>query len=248
MVQSEGYVKKAMERLRLRGGRLVSTAAGSKGAKRHVVRAAGALTAAAATGALFAAPVAMATTPGPSVPTKNYAATSSPGIPQAVKVVFNSPSNPVKSRLVGVTQPAHGAVYCLAPLCTYTPVSYFTGRDSFTYTLQDSNGVRTTGTITMTVTPAVTPFARLGTVKAVSGSTTQIQVLTGLADATGHPLQVISVSKPVGGTVVVGKDSQLRYTARPGFTGLEKLTFTVSNGRGGVHTGAVSIRVTKPTA
>ena len=54
------------------------------------------------------------------------------------------------------TDPTNGSVSLTGSVATYTPNTDFTGEDSFTYTVADSDGASATGTITVTVVePAV---------------------------------------------------------------------------------------------
>ena len=54
-------------------------------------------------------------------------------------------------RITAVTQGAHGTVTFSATSVTYTPVSTYSGTDSFTYTITDGHGASATAPVTVTV-------------------------------------------------------------------------------------------------
>ncbi|MEK9877212.1 MAG: Ig-like domain-containing protein, partial [Betaproteobacteria bacterium] len=58
--------------------------------------------------------------------------------------------------IVTVTSPSNGSVAQDGSLVTYTPDSGFSGSDTFSYTVQDANGVTDTGTVTVTVNATAT--------------------------------------------------------------------------------------------
>src|SRR5204863_895358 len=110
------------------------------------------------------------------------------------------------------TQPGHGSATINADgTVTYTPASGFTGSDSFTYTIADTTGGSSTGTVTIQVTPAVQanhpPVANND-----SYATTRDTVLTVAApgvlgndtDADGDHLTATIVSSPAHGAVQLG--------------------------------------------
>ena len=58
--------------------------------------------------------------------------------------------------IVTVTSPSNGAVTQDGSVVTYTPNASFSGSDSFSYTMQDTNGATDTGTVTVTVNATAT--------------------------------------------------------------------------------------------
>ena len=62
--------------------------------------------------------------------------------------------------LVGVAQPAHGAVACFGSACTYTPAPDFFGIDSFNYVVSDGRVVSSVGSVIVTVTQVSDSAAR----------------------------------------------------------------------------------------
>ena len=58
--------------------------------------------------------------------------------------------------IVTVTSPANGTISQDGSVVTYTPNSGFSGSDSFSYTMQDTNGVTDTGTVSVTIEATAT--------------------------------------------------------------------------------------------
>ena len=63
-------------------------------------------------------------------------------------------------------------------------------------------------------------------------------------DQDGDPLTFAKGSDPVNGTVVVNPDGSYTYTPKPGYTGADSFTVTVSDGKGGTATIPVSVTIT----
>jgi VCBS repeat-containing protein len=58
------------------------------------------------------------------------------------------------SNIISVSRPAHGTTTLnIDGKIIYTPTANFNGTDSFTYTLRDSEGLQSNGTVTVNVTP-----------------------------------------------------------------------------------------------
>jgi VCBS repeat-containing protein len=85
-------------------------------------------------------------------------ATTYQDAPISFDVVYND-TDPEGDTLVvsAVTQGANGTVTFAGGSVTYMPNAYFSGSDSFTYTMSDGNGGTSTATINVTVTPVDTP-------------------------------------------------------------------------------------------
>ncbi|QGQ30125.1 Ig-like domain-containing protein [Gimesia maris] len=83
---------------------------------------------------------------------------------------------------------------------TSTDGSY-SGTDSFTYTIQDEQGVQSIGTATVTVTGNQAPDAVADTATVVAGNSTVIDVLVNDSDPEGTPLSLVSLGTATYGTV-----------------------------------------------
>jgi hypothetical protein len=152
--------------------------------------------------------------------------------------------------VVAVTQGANGTVGIALDGQTvqYTPAANFVGQDTFTYTVEDDDGNRATGTVTVTVTAVNDPpTANPDTFTVDADETTVLDVLLNdsiAPDDTGM-LRVTAVSTPsAGGTVTFPTDGQrIHYTPQPGFTGTETFSYVLSDGSGLVDMAIVTVNV-----
>ncbi|MGY2897553.1 CshA-type fibril repeat protein [Curtobacterium sp. PvP017] len=130
---------------------------------------------------------------------------------------------------------------------TYTPEDGFSGTDTFTYTAKDPSGGTTTGVVTITVTPGTEPDEI--TVKAGGSTTVTSADLTGNDHGTGLSVLDIPVdASGEHGTATRNEDGTVTYTPKPGFSGTDEFTYTVTDRNGLTNTGTVSVTVTPVTA
>jgi large repetitive protein len=126
---------------------------------------------------------------------------------------------------------------------TYTPNANFNGTDTVTYTISDGNGGFSTATVTVTVAPVNDPpVANPDQVTTDEESPVTIPVLANDRDADGDPLTVTAASAP-NGVVTVNPDGSLRYVPNANFFGTDTISYTVSDGRGGLTTTTVTVVV-----
>lgn len=80
------------------------------------------------------------------------------------------------------------------------------------------------------------------------GTPVTLNVLANDTDADGDTLAVTSVTQGQHGTVVRNANGTVTYTPASGFSGSDRFSYTLSDGKGGSTTGSVSITVTSATA
>ena len=80
-------------------------------------------------------------------------------------------------------------------------------------------------------------------VRARGLSSTEWRVLATLHD--GDPLTITQVGQPGNGSAVTS-GSAVTYTPNAGFVGTDSFTYTISDGRGGTATAAVTVVVPEP--
>jgi len=125
----------------------------------------------------------------------------------------------------------------------YTPAANFSGTDSFTYTVTDG-ALTDTGTVTLTVTAANdAPLVGADTASTAEDTPVVIDVLANDGDADGDPLTVTAASATNGAVTVDPVTGALTYTPNANFSGTDTITYTVSDGAGGVNTGTVAVTV-----
>lgn len=151
--------------------------------------------------------------------------------------------------LTSVSQPnQNGMAEISGTSILYTPAAGFVGTETFTYTVDDGNDENNTDSATVTVTvtekPNEPPVVPNPTASVRQDSTsTLIDVLANATDEDGDTLTLQSVGAPsLGGTAVI-QDGQILYTPATGVSGTETISFTVSDGQGGVVTSSVSVTI-----
>jgi hypothetical protein len=137
------------------------------------------------------------------------------------------------------TLPQHGTLTGTAPQFVYTGAPNFFGSDGFTFTVTDSLGASSTGTIAVAVSNVNdAPTAASQTVGVAQN--TPVTLTLAAQDVDGDSLSW-SVGQPQHG-VLSGTAPQLTYTPTAGFSGSDAFPFSVSDGMA-TATATVSISV-----
>ena len=127
---------------------------------------------------------------------------------------------------------------------TYTPNANFNGTDTVTYTISDGKGGSATSTVTVTVNPVNDPPVAVNDVATTpEDAPVTIAVLGNDRDLDNDPLTVTAATAP-NGTVTVNPDGTINYTPNPDFNGVDVITYTISDGKGGTSTATVTVTVT----
>nr|WP_280113395.1 DUF4082 domain-containing protein [Lutibaculum baratangense] len=134
---------------------------------------------------------------------------------------------------------------------TFTPATGHLGPASFNYTITDAFGGTATATVNLTINapaPNLDPVAGDDDGFTIaSGKTLAVTLPTLLmndVDGDGDTLSVASVGGAVNGTVAMDVASgTVRFTPTAGYSGAASFTYSISDGRGGTDTGAVSLVV-----
>ena len=153
-----------------------------------------------------------------------------------------------------VAQPAHGTLTLNSNgTFTYTPAAGFFGNDSFTY--QDSDGVLTSSTATVTI--AVTESVPVATndlytiahgqtlTTVVGGYNNTAPVLYNDSDADHDTLTASVVTQPLHGTLTFNSNGTFVYTPAAGFYGTDSFTYQDSDGLLTSSTATAIIAVTE---
>jgi hypothetical protein len=128
----------------------------------------------------------------------------------------------------------------------YTPAPNFHGTDSFTYTAKAQAGATATATVAVTVVSindgptAVEDAVTL----AEDADAVRLSLLDNDTDLDGDALTVTSVEPSSHGSVTPVSKGLYTYTPDANYHGFEKLTYTVSDGHGGIATASAGITVT----
>jgi alpha-tubulin suppressor-like RCC1 family protein len=146
--------------------------------------------------------------------------------------------------VLSVTQPTHGQVALDAGVVTYTPAADHTGADSFTYVVQDGDGLTDRGSVAVTVTPRNDPPVAVDDAASTSeDSAVLVDVLANDSDPdAGDALTIGSLTQPTHGLAVVDA-GKVRYTPADDFSGTDSFSYTADDGHGGTGTATVTVSV-----
>ena len=170
---------------------------------------------------------------------------------------------PHKYTYAMVSQPANGTLSGTAPALTYTPNAGYSGVDSFTYSVTDSNTfsaapVSYDGGANSITLETPTPLVSMGTITlqpyaaptatpqsiTITYNTAQSITLTG-TDTNNATLTFGAPSAPAHGTLT-GVAPNLTYTPAASYFGPDSFTFTVNDGVSSSTDGIISITVNPP--
>lgn len=133
----------------------------------------------------------------------------------------------------------------------YTPPAGFIGTQTLRYTLSDGKGGVAWALVVITVSPLALPPAALPDVftKLVDAPITTLDVLANDVDGAGGGLVVTTASSlatvpPSNGGVVSVVNGALRYQPKPGFVGVETLSYTLTDANGATATATAVVVVT----
>jgi VCBS repeat-containing protein len=136
---------------------------------------------------------------------------------------------------------------------TYTPKANASGVATVTVRLKDSGGTASGGkdtsddqTFTITVTSTNDPpVAVADSATTNEGSPVTINVLSNDTEPDGDPLTVTILTPPSSsqGTAAVNADKTITFTPATNFAGQATFTYQISDGKGGVATGNVTVTV-----
>ncbi len=142
-----------------------------------------------------------------------------------------------------VSNPLQGTVSMTDSLITYAAKNDASDQDSFTYTITDGNGHKTTGTVNVTILSDINnpPQASDDSLTLYVDETKTIDVLANDSDADNDPLTIIDVhnNSNLGNPII--SNNKIEYTAYA--AGTHNFSYTVSDGIGGTDSGNVSVTI-----
>lgn len=126
---------------------------------------------------------------------------------------------------------------------TFTPVANVNGEATFTYTISDGFGGTDTATVTVVIVAINdAPVANNDQANVSEDSSVIINALANDADIDGDTL-IITDATANSGTVTISSDGNIVYTPLPNFVGTAIITYTISDGNGGVATAQIMVTV-----
>ncbi|MBI1729608.1 tandem-95 repeat protein [Candidatus Acetothermia bacterium] len=172
---------------------------------------------------------------------KDDSATTDEGKAVTVQVLAND-SDPDNDaiKIVDSTQPAHGVSSCRNPIagsavsieqvaiCQYTPVQYYNGTDSFTYTIADPSGAKSTAKVSITINAVNDPpIAKDDAVTISENQAVTVDVLANDSDPDGTSPVLASYTQPAHGAVTCG--TTCTYTPVNYYSGQDSFSYTVKD-------------------
>ncbi len=146
--------------------------------------------------------------------------------------------------IVAVSAPENGAARIVGDGIRYSPDENWYGRDSFTYTVSDPDGLEATALVRVTVTPVNDgPEPRDDGVTTPEDTPVLVAVLENDSDIDGDELTIVAVSAPGNGTATIVGD-RIRYSPDENWYGRDSFTYTVSDPGGLEATALVRVTVT----
>ena len=151
--------------------------------------------------------------------------------------------------LTGVAAAAHGTTVANPNgTVTYTPAANYSGLDTFTYTITDSQGAVATGSVAVTVTSTNDAPAAVDDAYTTAEDVTLTVPPTGVVvndlDPDGNTLTAIGVTVPAHGTLSLNTDGSFSYTPALNYSGPDSFTYKVSDGTVESNVATVTITVT----
>ena len=134
---------------------------------------------------------------------------------------------------------------------TYTPNPSFTGNDTFTYQICDTNNACASADVTVTVTATnAPPTPADDTANTPQNTPVTINVAANDTDPDGNlnPTSVSVVSNPSDGSASVGGNGQITYTPNPSFTGNDTFTYQICDTNNACASADVTVTVTATNA
>ena len=174
----------------------------------------------------------------------NDSASTSEDLPINIPVLAND-SDPDGDMLTITTASAANGTVVIRPDGTidYTPDRDFNSTDTITYMISDGNGGTSTATVEVTVGAVNDPPVAVNDAAVTNEEMPVIiPVLANDSDVDGDPLTVTTASAP-NGEVVINPDGTVIYTPNADFNGRDMITYTISDGQGGIATATVAVTV-----
>ena len=125
----------------------------------------------------------------------------------------------------------------------YTPNANYHGTDTIDYTISDGKGGIVSSSITVTVN-SINDKPILTKDTAITDEDTMVTIspLLNDSDADKDTLTITKATAP-NGIVVINSDGTISYTPKANYYGLDTITYTVSDGNGGIVSSSVAVTV-----
>ncbi|MEW6219010.1 MAG: Ig-like domain-containing protein, partial [Thermodesulfobacteriota bacterium] len=137
----------------------------------------------------------------------------------------------------------HGLASTDGRQVVYDPEANWSGTDSFTYQVEDGRGGTATATVTVVVQATGDPvLAGADTASTDEDTEVLVDVLANDRDADGDALTITGVGAATNGRTAAS-GPRISYTPAANWSGTDSFAYQVSDGRGSVASGTVSVVV-----
>ena len=147
------------------------------------------------------------------------------------------------------TQSANGGMVTFdaaTDTVSYTAATDFVGKDTFTYTITDGEGVTSTATVTVNVIDPNDPdvlWAVNDTITVAANSSVTFDMLANDYLGSNLPTLIISVSDASNGTVNLNNDGTITYTANAGFVGTDYYDYILTDSNGAIMSNVARVYI-----
>jgi len=142
--------------------------------------------------------------------------------------------------------PVNGTTAVAGTVITYTPTGFFTGTDSYDYTITDIDGETSTATVTVTIGPKLSPTANPDIATVDQDATVTINVTANdIAGSGALAAHTVAVSTGASnGAASVGAGNVIIYTPAAGFSGGDIFQYTLTDADDDSSTTSVTVTIT----
>lgn len=127
---------------------------------------------------------------------------------------------------------------------SFNPSETFTGTQSFTYTVRDIDGNESQAMVSFTVSQGNSaPVANHDVASTDYGQAVTIDVLTNDTDAQGDTINLVTAFVQSGASLQINANDTLTYTPELGFSGVDTITYSITDGNGNESIASVSVTV-----
>jgi len=175
--------------------------------------------------------------------------TTGQNIPVTISPLTNdTPGSGAITTLEVTGQPANGTATVNGNNIVYTPASTFTGTNTITYKITDTNGKFATATVTVTVEAVIAASAVNDNATTAKNTPVTISVLNNDTIGNSALTGMVITTQAVNGNAVVNANNTITYTPANNFTGNDSFKYKITNAYGTSSTATVSMQVLHPTA
>ncbi len=170
-------------------------------------------------------------------------ATAATNVATVAGVILGDPP----ATIAVTSAPSNGTTSVAGNVITYTPTGFFTGTDSYDYTITDVDGETSAATVSVTIGPKRVPTANGDTASVDQDGSVAISV-TGNDQAGSGALSAHTVAVSAGpsnGSATVGAGNVITYTPDVGYSGSDSFQYTLTDLDGDTSTGTVAVTINR---